>query len=104
MSTMSDFDRAALEARLTKLATLGANERQGCHRCDVKLSVFLDAERNRIWIDVVPGTTEVENEFDFDDLGESIERRVSPLVDRISDVGGFTCRSSGYGFCGRQGD
>jgi hypothetical protein len=101
---MSDLERAAVEAQLTKLATLGANEREGCHRCDAKLAVFLDGERNRIWIDVVPGTTEVENEFDFDDLGESIERRVSPLVNRISDVEGFTCRSSGYGFCGRLGD
>lgn len=104
ISTMSDFERASLEARLTTLATLGANESDGCDRCDVKLAVFLDVEKNRIWIDLVGGTTRVENEFDFDRLGEGIERRVNPLVERISGVEGVTCRSGGYAFCGRLGD
>ncbi len=41
------------------------------------------------------------NEFALDRLGEGIERRIQPLVDRISDVDGFTCRVNGYGFCGK---
>jgi hypothetical protein len=95
---MTDFERAALESRLTSLATLGANESEGCHQCDVKLAVSLDAESNRVRVDVIGSTSPSEDDVGDEWLGRGIARRIDPLVQRITGVEGVTYRSDGYEF------
>jgi len=98
ISTMSDFEKAALEARLTSLATLGANESEGCERCDVKLAVSLDAEHNRVQVDVIGSTSPSEDDVGDEHLGRGIARRIDPLVQKIEGVKGVTYRSDGNDF------
>lgn len=98
ISAMADFERAALEARLTSLATLGANESEGCDRCDVKLAVSLDAETNRVLVDVIGSTSPSEDDVGDEWLARGIARRIDPLVERITGVERVTYRSDGNEF------
>jgi hypothetical protein len=98
ISSMSDFEKAALEARLTSLATLGANESEGCDHCDVKLTVSLDAEHNCVQVDVIGSTSPSEDDVGDEHLGRGIARRIDPLVQKIAGVKGVTYRSDGNDF------
>ena len=98
ISAMSDFEKAALEARLTSLATLGANESEGCEHCDVKLAVSLDAEHNRVQVDVIGSTSPSEDDVGDEHLGRGIARRIDPLVQKITEIKGVTYRSDGNEF------
>jgi hypothetical protein len=95
---MSELEKSTLEATLTSLATQGANESEGCHECHVTLAVSLDAETNRVQVDVIGSTSPSEDDVGDEWLARGIARRIDPVILKITGIAGVTYRSDGSEF------